>query len=496
MRLHDRTLIMAIVVASGCTRASDLPSAGSETDVTAEGTTSSATESTSRGPGSSTDTTNTTNTSTSADADSGSDDTGDSSTGGEGGPCDPSSQADLSSFGLGDAMSHPAPVDGPSVYSPPGDWLPGTDDFVGLGQTYTDPVFGTDITRITDVHPESSNSQIYVRNGFWSADGSLFMHHRNGCFADLVDTTTGAVVRDNVPGCFRASFDPVDPDALYYPSGTSLMRYDVTRGEAAIMKDFGGELESLGGSVDYIDRSGRYFVVNVAGTVQVWDKQDDVLYGGTLSGAQVGTGWVGISPDASYLIVPGDFEFHSYAIDHETRTVDTNGTLFWTLCGDHADIVSASDGKTYLVAFECWSEAAVYRVDVTIPQTGDDDAGRDKQRSDNVRLIDLEWSEGGHISCAAAGRYRDWCFYSATTGDDTFENPGPWRPYKQEVLVMQTVEPFEVRRLAHHRSRSVYDSYWRQPRVSASWCGNVVGWVSNFGDNGAEYADAYVIHMP
>ena len=492
MRLHEGIVIIAVAAVSGCSGTPDVASAGSETDVPGDGTTSGSTGATSREPGSSTDA------ATSADVDGGSEDTGDdSTTGSDGGPCDPSSQADLSNFGLGDAMSHPPPFDGPAAYSPPGDWLPGSDAFVGLGQSYTDPVFGTDITRITAIHPESSNSQIYVRNGFWSADGSLFMHHRNGgCPGDLVDTKTGEVVRENVPGCFRASFDPVDPDVLYYPSGASIMRYDVSRGEAAPLKDFGGELQSLGGSVDYIDRSGRYFVVNVAGTVHVWDKQDDALYGGTLSGAQVGTGWIGISPDANYLIVPGDFEFRSYAIDHETRTVDTNGTLFWTLCGDHADIVSTSDGKTYLVAFECWSEAAIYRVDVTIPQTGNDDAGRDKQRSDNVRLIDLTFSESGHISCAAAGRYRDWCFYSATTGDDTFANPGPWRPYKQEIVAMQAVEPFAVRRLAHHRSRSIYSSYWRQPRVSASWCGNVVGWVSNYGFDGSDYADAYVIHMP
>jgi hypothetical protein len=403
--------------------------------------------------------------------------------------------ADLAGLGVGDAASHPPPDSGMHLYSPPGSWLPGAAGFVGLGESYVDPVFGSSVRRITDVHPGSSGSQIYVRNGFWNADGTLFMHHLPGCASDLVDTTTGAVVQAGVPGCWRASFDPVDPAILYYPSGSALMQVDVTTGDEQVLKDFGGELMSLGGSVDYIDKSGRYFVVNVAGSVRIWDKQADSFYAGELSGAAIGTGWVGISPDAGYLIVPGDFEFWSYAIDHQRQALDTDGNLFWTLCGDHADVVSSSDGKTYLVAFECWDEGALYRVDVSLPQSGQTQADRDKQRADNVMLVDLAWEDSGHISCVTKGPNRDWCFYSATGSDDSFGDPGAWRPYKQEILMMQTVEPFTVRRLAHHRSRSPGVSYQWQPRVSSSWCGNVVGWVSNFGYDGSDYADVYAIHF-
>lgn len=312
-----------------------------------------------------------------------------------------------------------------------------------------------------------------------------------------MNTTTGAVVRADVPGCWRASFSPVDPDILYYPSGSELRAYAVSTGTTSLVKDFGATLNTLGGSLDYIDRTGRYFVLAIGDLVQVWDRQEDTLYAGGLDAQAVGTGWVAMSPDASYLIVPGDFAFTSYAIDHQAKAIAAEGVLFWTLCGDHADVITASDGKTYLVGFECWSEGAVYRVDVSVPQTGDDDAGRQKQRDDNVKLLQLGWDDGGHISCVSrAGPYQDWCYYSVTDSGDTFADQGDWRPYKQEIVMMQVQEPYTIRRLAHHRSRSTGASYQYQPRVSASWDGRVVGWVSNFGHDGSDYADVYVIHLP
>jgi hypothetical protein len=401
------------------------------------------------------------------------------------------------SFGLTDELSHPPPADGPHPYSPPGDWLPGQAGFPALGDSYVDPVFGAPVTRITDVHPNASASQIYVRNGFWNADGSLFMHHLPGCDSELVDTATGAAVRTGVPGCWRASFDPVDPDVLYYPQGSELRSYRVSAGTSSVVKDFGATLGSLGGSVDYIDRTGRYFVLDVGGSVRVWDKLTDTIYAGALGAQMVGTGWIAMSPNAAYLVVPGDFAFTSYAIDHDSKTLDTGGVLFWTLCGDHADVISPSDGKTYLVGFECWDEAAIYRIDVSLPQSGDTAAARQKQRDDNLMLLDLDWSDSGHISCVSgAGPYRDVCYHSVTSGDDSFADPGMWRPYKQEIVMMQVTPPYPVRRLAHHRSRSTGDSYQYQPRASTSWDGRRVGWVSNYGDSGSDYADVYVIHLP
>jgi hypothetical protein len=149
----------------------------------------------------------------------------------------------------------------------------------------------------------------------------------------------------------------------------------------------------------------------------------------------------------------------------------------------------------------------VYRVDVSIPQAGTlvwED--RDKQRLDNRKLLSLanepNWYEAnGHFSCASTGSNPDWCYLSVESADDTFASQGTWRPYKQEIVALQVVPPFAVRRLAHHRSRSIdcpactNGGYFRQPRVSASWDGARVAFASDFGYDAAtdEYADIYVL---
>ena len=89
-----------------------------------------------------------------------------------------------------------------------------------------------------------------------------------------------------------------------------------------------------------------------------------------LLGILGGAGWAGISPDGNYVIVGANFNHISYVIDHVAQTLSPTGVTFWNLCGDHSDVMSASDGKTYLIVFNCWDIPAVYRVDVSIPEIG------------------------------------------------------------------------------------------------------------------------------
>jgi hypothetical protein len=182
----------------------------------------------------------------------------------------------------------------------------------------------------------------------------------------------------------------------------------------------------------------------------------------------------------------------SWAINHSSRTLSTSPTVFWTLCGDHADLVSASDGKTYFVTFECDSIAAVYAVDITIPQ---DPNNKPKQIADNRQLFKTAWADSGHFSGVSRGALRDWVFVSVESGDDTFGSTvNGWRAFKQEI-VMANVLTGELRRIAHHRSRSPEADYYYTPRVSASWDGSVVTWASNMGYSGNGYADIYVAQI-
>lgn len=403
--------------------------------------------------------------------------------------------------GLTDGDAHPPPTSGPFAYAPPGGFSPGGAGFPAAGDSFVDPVFGCTVRRLTDVAPGWGNSLIYSKNGFWNADATRYASNPNAMGqVDVVDADTGAVVRANVPFGAEGTFSPVDPDVFYTFAylGAELREYHVSTGTGAVIHTAPAALQSLGGSVDWIDRTGRYFLLNYGGALHVWDRVDDALYTGTVP-ATFGNGWAGLTPDGNYIVIGGhngqEFEHWSFAIDHAARTVAATGVMFWSLCGPHSDIATASDGKSYLVGFNCWDQPEVYRVDITIPQTTGDIA---KQKADNVRLFGNDWLDSGHFSCASTGPNRDWCFGEIASGDDTFGDMGAWRPYKQEIVAVHLVAPFEVRRLAHHRSRSPFSNYVRQPRANASWDGTRIAFASDFGlDTGSAvaYSDIYYVDL-
>ena len=392
---------------------------------------------------------------------------------------------------LSDNLSHPPPLNEPYPFSPPGAWLPGASGFLRQGDTYQDPIFGSTIQRLTDDYPRTT-SENYAKNGFWNADGTRLIYMSND--DKIIDASTGAVVRNNVPGNFDSSFAPDDPDIWYYFSGSSLRQYHISTGTTSLVKTFSNSLGPLGGSVDWIDGSGRYMVLKIGSVFRVWDKQTDTLFAGSIS-ENLGTGWIGISPDASYVITAVDGGTKkSYAIDKVAQTVSTNGVVFWTLCGDHADILTASDGKTYMVTFHCWDAPEIYRVDVSIPQNANNsNAARQKQLADNRKLLDVTWNDDGHFSCVTTGSMRDWCFMSTENGGSHTS----WWPYKDEIIGVNVLSG-EVRRYAHHRSRGSAQSgcYFCQPRVQATWDGSKVLFSSNYGAtnaNDGEYGELYVI---
>ena len=400
---------------------------------------------------------------------------------------------------LVDTASHPPPTSGPYAYfATYGTFSPSLSGFPAVGGTFVDPVFGSTIRRLTNELDQYSFSENYAKNGFINADGTL-MHHRAPTGHNIIDTTTGQVVRANVPFNFDSSFAPDDPDVFYWFTfgSPTLNKYSVSTGTSSVVKTFTAALSQVGGSVDWIDSSGRYMVLMLGGAIRVYDVKSDILYAGSIPASNAASGgWVGISPDGNYVITATDPPaFRSFRIDHAEKSVSTAGVLFWTLCGDHADVVSGSDGKTYLVAFECHSEAAIYAVDVTIPQTAADPA---KQRADNRRIIKLaSWTDTvGHFSGVSTGPMKDWFFFTIESGDDTFTSPvtSAWRPYMQELMMANALTG-EVRRLAHHRSRSVTTNYFYTPRPSASWDGSLVTWVSNFGHSAEGYADLYAIDV-
>ncbi|MEK7390061.1 MAG: hypothetical protein AAB036_10220 [Elusimicrobiota bacterium] len=390
---------------------------------------------------------------------------------------------------LNDSASHPPPSSAPYPYSPPGNWLPGQPGFLPAGQSYNDPVFGNAITRLTNVYPATGDgSNPYAKNDYWNSDGTLHVFE-----GGAMNVKTRAIARNVPTNAGDAGFDPANADAWLYVSGSQLRQVLISNGSDSLIKNFGVTLGSLGGSVDKADRTGRYFVLDIGGAYRIWDRQTDTLYSGSIAN-NTGGGWAGLTPDGNYLVIATNLKM-SYRIDHAAKALNTTGTMFWSLCGDHGDLLSASDGKNYLVTFECHSEGAIYRVDITLPQST---GNLPKQRSDNRKLVDTDWSDDGHFSCVPRGPNRDWCLIDTESIDDTSTSQGTWRPFKSEIF-MANVLTGEVRRLAHHRSRNVPSLYCSDPRINVNWDGTQAVFMSNYGATGVGgscgYGDLYLLDL-
>jgi hypothetical protein len=407
---------------------------------------------------------------------------------------------------LDDGASHPPPTTGGFAYNT---FVPASP----IGTTYVEPVFGPTVQRVTT---DGAEDDSYARNMWWNADETRYFHR--GKIINLVSNT---VEYTGIPGAtgsfnFDMGFDPVDPNVLYYFLGASIHKvtlqaggtwadtiYFTTPGSVA--------LQSLGGTLNWIDPSGRYMLVRYGAepSVYVYDRNNLGLgpYANPVTGsATVGSnGYVGLSPDGQYLVGYEDSvnaiggpalsgsQGVSWRITHANRTVDQAPNIFWSLCGDHGSFLSASDGRNYMVAFNCYDVNSIWRVDIT-NNAANLTFAQQKALPNNLQLLGpLDWSVTGHITAIAKGTFRDWAFYAVEDTNDVFNGGvSPWFLYRSEIVAMNVVTG-EVRRLAHHRSRSIGNNYYYSPRVSASWTGKWVGWASNFNQSGV--ADIYAVAL-
>jgi Bacterial Ig domain/Divergent InlB B-repeat domain/Fibronectin type III domain len=415
--------------------------------------------------------------------------------------------------------SYPPPATGPFAYN---SFLPPANP----GGAYTDPVFGETVRRVTADH---GRDDIYARNMWWSADEKRYLHRTQGVPGkndawDVIDVATGVVTHTGVPfGSIAADggFDPVDPNVLYYlvenrgdghgeihqvtlnPDGTWA---DVVYFTAP------AAIGELGGSMNWLDAGGRYMLVRFGAepSVHVYDRQNLAAgpYANPIDGRNyIDQGsYLGLSPDGTFVVgydsrtvgYAGAGQGVSWQLDHANRALAAAPNVFWSLCGDHGSFLSASDGRNYMITYDCYSQAGLWRVDITNNAAGLNEAQQQSLPNNKLLLAHPTWSDFGHVSTVARGALRDWAFTSTEDSTDASNsgtadadgNIAPWHSYRQEIVAINVLTG-EVRRLAHHRSRSMGSDYYSQPRLSASWGGAFVAFPSNFNRSGV--VDIYAI---
>lgn len=436
-------------------------------------------------------------------------------------------------LGLLGASTAFAALNDAGVYAPPATGAFAYNGFVPEllpGVAYVDPVFGESVRRLTTDH---ARDDLYARNMWWSADESRFLHRTYGVAGkpdrwDVIDAGTGVITHTGIPfGTFAADggFDPVDANALYYlvqnrGDGHGEI-HRITLGPAGTWTDTvyftaPAAIADLGGTLNWLDAGGRYMLVRYGPepSVYLYDRQD--LAAGPYANPIDATnsvehgGYLGLTPDGQFVVGYDDRPVGygrmgqgvSWKINHASRTVASAPTAFWSLCGDHGSFLSASDGRNYMIVNDCYSQPGLWRVDITNSADGLDEQ-QQLALPNNARLLAFPtWRDFGHVSTVARGAMRDWAFLASEDGSDTFDsgtadsagNITPWHAYRQEIIALNVLTG-EIRRLAHHRSRSVTSDYYSTPRLSASWGGRFVAFASNFNQRGSgiPVVDIYAI---
>lgn len=412
-----------------------------------------------------------------------------------------------------DSISHSPPMTGTYHYN---NFQPGTPGHPSVGGSYTDPIFGESITRLTARTGVGSAENTYARNGFHNADSTKCFSWGSGASLDIINSSTGDVLKTNQPTgiqSYEVQWSPVDANVYYFigtgADSTKIMQRNTATDTTSVLRNFttesgGVALQDLGGTNDWVDNTDRYFVVRWSGVSHVWDRIEDVVYSGTAADFVSNNGWVGISPDGAYLASAEgtaaypNVQHHSWALNHTTNTIAASPVQWCGLGGDHGDLISASDGKNYCVKFNFdVSPPGLYLWDLTVSMAGKTDVQQVAAAAKVlVQMTDFN-DTSGHLSCVSKGANRDWAWWSSENVTDVFDRDPAlgWSKYRQEIIACNVVTG-EVRRYAHHRSRS-NSSYYAQPRVCASWDGSRIIWPSNFNDNGTvDYADLYALTIP
>src|SRR5262245_44357012 len=162
-------------------------------------------------------------------------------------------------------------------------WNAQNASFPAVNATYTDPVFGEVVTRLTSTRPTAGDA---LNNRHrWNADGTKFIR-QFGASASTVHayTTSGTQVETNLPGGFAGGhqfqWSPFNPDIYYFTDATtSLKQRNIATDVTSTVKTFAAALGNIGGddlwAVHHVDDTANptnlLFVVNYSSAVRVWN---------------------------------------------------------------------------------------------------------------------------------------------------------------------------------------------------------------------------------
>jgi hypothetical protein len=347
-------------------------------------------------------------------------------------------------------------------------------------ETIIDPVFGTNITRVTgdpgDPIITKSGETIgtwgdvarhhYSKDQPWNADASLIHITRNyggspnSIFLD--GKTYEVLFSRSVPGDHR--WHPTDTELKIYVSGNQIGYFNVRGGENTVIRTFSeyGRLD-MGPYEGNLSYDGRKVVLyGDSHDVFAYDLEKNIKYP---TKEASGIDWASISPLGSYVVI-------HYSITN-TQVFDLN-----------MNFVSRFDNSVY---------GNHTHFDLGLDETGEEVTGgncKDKYpgRVVSYRLRDgrfrLLTTGGWAIHSSMRSRFRTGWIYSSTYSGSSYP------PYRDEIISVKT-DGTQVQRWCHIHNRQT--DYYAEAQPVPSPDGKKVIFASNWGEADGRPVGMYVV---
>ena len=349
----------------------------------------------------------------------------------------------------------------------------------GYLKPIVDPVFGTDVVRITRLAPPPKPKRPIVRHSYskiqpWNADQSLLLI---GAFYPqrILDGNTYEQV-----GLFNASSGPVwsnvDPQRVYGVSGARFGFTDLDgpdpKGFTALHRFTGYRNVSLGFGEGNLSNDDRYAALIGVGR----DGDRDLIVFDVPAAQVVATRRFHAPLDNATMSQSGNYVIVVWGADGKGRNkgveaydLGLNFVRQVTPYSEHGDAGYTADGQEAWVSYSPGKKRTIG----AYPLAG----------GPPITVIDAHpgtW--GGHVSCRNLER-PGWCYISDDGGSARY-----WRGYDQ--VWAQQIAPDGVAEVFAHEHHGFDTAYYRQPQGVPSRDGARVLWASDWdGGNKAPVFD-------